>query len=143
MLKLVGAWSGALLLGASGTVNVHAARGVPTITKLRTYASGVFNGGGAEIIAHDPTTHRLYVVNAKNVSVDVVSIADPAAPVKIASVIFTNLGGSANSVAVHDGLVAVSVEARVKTSPGSLVFLDSNLNTLKVLQVGAQPPNTA
>src|SRR5688572_28144844 len=66
---------------------------------LGSYASGSFNAGGAEIVAHDPTTQRLYVVNAQAASVDVLDISNPATPSKIGQINLLPFGGVANSVA--------------------------------------------
>jgi 2',3'-cyclic-nucleotide 2'-phosphodiesterase/3'-nucleotidase/5'-nucleotidase len=109
------------------------------LTVLGTYASGIFAEGGAEIVAHDPLTQRLYVVNAQEASVDVLDISNPAAPTKIATVSLLPFGGVANSVAVHEGLVAVAVEATPKTAPGKVVFFDSALTPLSAVSVGALP----
>ncbi len=110
-----------------------------TLTPIGTYASGIWNAGGAEIVAHDPDKQRLFVINALAASVDVLSIQNPAVPTLLTSLVFTAIGGVANSVAVHDGIIAVAVEAVPKTSPGHVVLLDSKFKTLAVLEVGAQP----
>jgi 2',3'-cyclic-nucleotide 2'-phosphodiesterase/3'-nucleotidase/5'-nucleotidase len=45
----------------------------------------------------------------------------------------------ANSVAVHEGVIAVAVENGNKTDPGSVVFFDRRLRLLGAVQVGALP----
>ena len=97
------------------------------LTPIGTYASGIFAQGGAEIVAHDPLTQRLYVVNAQAATVDVLDISDPAVPTKVGSLNLVPFGGVANSVAVHNGLVAVAVEAVPKTDPGKVVFFNAAL----------------
>jgi hypothetical protein len=57
-----------------------------SLTPIGTYASGIFNEGGAEIVAHDPRTQRLFVVNAQAASVDVLSIRNPSQPEKIGEI---------------------------------------------------------
>src|SRR5687768_3587777 len=109
------------------------------LTPIGTYASGIFEAGGAEIVAHDPLTQRLYVVNAQAATVDVLDISNPAAPTKITDISLLPFGGVANSVAVHEGLVAVAVEATPKTSPGKVVFFDAGLTPLSAVTVGALP----
>ena len=109
------------------------------LTPIGTYASGIFAQGGAEIVAHDPLTQRLYVVNAQAASVDVLDISNPTAPAKIGAINLLLFGGVANSVAVHDGLVAVAVEAVPKTDPGKIVFFDAALAPLSAVAVGALP----
>jgi 2',3'-cyclic-nucleotide 2'-phosphodiesterase/3'-nucleotidase/5'-nucleotidase len=109
------------------------------LTPIGTYATGIWNAGGAEIVAHDPGKQRLFVVNALAASVDVLDIQNPALPTLVAALAFTDVGGVANSVAVHDGIIAVAIESVPKTDPGHVVLLDSKFKTLAVLEVGAQP----
>jgi hypothetical protein len=107
---------------------------------LGTYQTGVFEKGAAEIIAYDPLTRRVFVVNAAATSVDVLDVADPTQPTKIATIDAGSLGDSANSVAVKNGLVAVAIQADVKTDPGLVAVYDSStLALLKTFPAGALP----
>ena len=110
-----------------------------SLTPIGTYASGIFDAGGAEIVAHDPKTQRLFVVNAQEASVDVISIRNPSRPKKIGQVDVKPFGAVANSVAAHEGVIAVAVENAVKTNPGTVVFLDQHLRLLNAVRVGALP----
>jgi DNA-binding beta-propeller fold protein YncE len=129
--------------GMAALLSVAAASGANfkgiDLTPIGTYASGVYESGSAEIAAYDPATRRLFVVNAAAVSVDVLDISDPTAPAKIGGISLVPVGGAANSVAVHDGTVAIAVEGFDKTQPGSLLLFDSNLDLLAGVTVGAQP----
>jgi hypothetical protein len=98
-----------------------------------------FNLSAAEIVAHDPGTQRLFVVNGRDRRLDVLDIHDPANPVKVAMVDMSPYGAVVNSVAVHNGLIAVAVEASPKTSPGAVVLLDSTLTVVNAVPVGALP----
>jgi hypothetical protein len=109
------------------------------LTPVGSYASGKFDEAAAEIVAHDPATQNLFVVNAQSAEVDVLSITNPATPLKVGSIDVKPYGGIANSVAVRDGIIAVAVENQVKTSPGKVVFFDRNLNFLSQVTVGALP----
>jgi 2',3'-cyclic-nucleotide 2'-phosphodiesterase / 3'-nucleotidase / 5'-nucleotidase len=109
------------------------------LTPVGSYASGKFDEAAAEIVAHDPATQNLFVINAQSAEVDVLSITNPATPVKVGSIDVKPYGGIANSVAVRDGIIAVAVENQVKTSPGVVVFFDRNLNFLSQVTVGALP----
>ena len=111
-----------------------------TLVPLGTYATGIFDESAAEIVAHDPASQRLFVVNFAEQQVDIVSIADPTAPDLVGSV---GLGGSPNGVDVFDGLVAVPVEASEKIDPGNVVFLDVDGNKLGEVEVGALPDSLA
>jgi hypothetical protein len=95
--------------------------------------------GAAEIVAYDAKSKRLYIVNALQASVDVVDLSNPAEPAAITTLDVTPYGAVANSVAVRRGLIAVAVEAAVKTDPGKVVFFDSELNLLREFTVGALP----
>ncbi len=110
-----------------------------SLKPIGTYASGIFDRGGAEIVAYDSRTRRLFVVNAQAATVDVLSIWDPSRPRKVAQIDVTLFGAVANSVAVHQGVIAVAVESAVKTDPGQVVFLDRQLRFLGSVQVGALP----
>lgn len=93
----------------------------------------------AEIVAHDPATQRLFVVNALAAKIDVFDIHVPAAPVFVDTIDVTPYGAVANSVSVKDGVIAVAVEASPKTHPGQVAFFDTNLQFLSAVEVGAQP----
>ena len=115
-----------------------------------TYASGIFAQGGAEIVRYDATTKRVFAVNAKDASVDVLDASDPTAPTKVASISvkatlegddgFEGTVAGANSVAVHGGVLAVAVEAAPKTDLGWVAFYATDdLRLLGWAQAGALP----
>ena len=106
---------------------------------LGTYESGIFDESAAEIVAHDPNTQRLYVVNASSGNIDVLDINNPANPTRIFQIDVATYGDSANSVAVHDGIVAVAVEADPAQAPGTVVFFNTDGEFLSALTVGALP----
>lgn len=109
-----------------------------TMVKIGEYAGGAL--GAAEITAYDPATKRLFVVNGANGTVDVLDLTTPSAPTKVGTISVTTLGASVNSVAVHDGLVALAIEATVKTNPGVVaLYKASDLSFLHSVTVGALP----
>ncbi len=110
-----------------------------SITPVGSVAAGSFLTSAAEIAAHDPATQRLFVVNAQAAQIDVISIANPAVPTIIGEIDVTAYGAVANSVAVRDGLIAVAVEAAVKTDAGKVVFFNSALQFISQVTVGALP----
>ncbi|MEW6130168.1 MAG: choice-of-anchor I family protein [Acidobacteriota bacterium] len=110
-----------------------------SIQPIGSYAAGVFNAGGAEIVEHDPQTQRLFIVNGATSTIDVVDIHDPSSPFFVSSINLSPYGRQANSVAIHKGKVAVAVEAIVKTDPGKVVFFDTNGNFQNAVSVGALP----
>lgn len=115
----------------------------PTPSTISLEKIGSFSGGGAgaaEITAFDAGSKRLFVVNGQLGTVDVLDLANPAAPVKVGSITVTQFGNGANSVAVHNGTVALAIEAAIKTDPGRVAFYRaSDLALLSNVAVGAQP----
>jgi len=100
--------------------------------------------GAAEITAYDAASKRLFVVNGANGSVDVLDISNPAAPARVGTIQVTSLGAGVNSVAVHDGLVALAIEGKAKTSPGVVGFYNAaDLKLLHSVTVGALPDMVA
>ncbi|WP_182607134.1 choice-of-anchor I family protein, partial [Streptomyces alkaliphilus] len=100
------------------------------------YESGVYGESAAEITAWDPDTARLFVVSAVAGAVDVLDLSDPTDPRKVGEL----EAPGANSVAVHDGLVAVAREASPKTAPGTVAFFRaSDLRPIREVRVGALP----
>lgn len=104
---------------------------------LGSYATGVYDGSAAEIVAHDPGTQRLFVVNGADETVDVLDAGDPSAP---SLVDVLEVAGSPTSVDVFDGVVAVAVPADPESAPGSVAFLAAaSLAPLATVAVGALP----
>lgn len=106
------------------------------------YSSGEFGVSAAEIPAFDPVSKRAFVVNAQAGAVDVLDMADPANPDKIGRLDATNIaeGVVVNSVSVHDGIVALAVEAAIKTDDGYVALYHANdLSPIGHVSVGAQP----
>lgn len=114
------------------------------LTPIGTHTNGPpYNTSAAEIVAHEPATQRLYVVNAQGTRIDVLDIQDPTAPTRIAMLDMSPYGAVVNSVAARNGVFAVAVEAPVKTDPGRVVFFDVDLNVAGVVKVGALPDMVA
>lgn len=107
-----------------------------TLVAIGTYSSGVFDESAAEIVAHDPATQRLFVVNADAGVVDVLDIADPASPELVDTIVAS---GEVNSVDVRDGTVAVAVQADPAQDPGSVELYDTDGTLLAAVGVGALP----
>jgi hypothetical protein len=151
--------SAVLAFGLTLAVPVHAdeapsygapeASGAIELSALGTYHSDVFDASGAEILAHDPRTQRLFVVNASAAKVEVLDVSDPARPEKLFDLETAGVeaadgsvveeGGAANSVAIHGGVVAVAVEAADRTDDGWVVFFDTDGESVNALRVGALP----
>jgi hypothetical protein len=117
---------------------------------LGTYSqpdpAAAFDESAAEIVAFDKKSERLFVTNGADKTIDIISIANAAAPALVGSINVTDnpdfdgfLGGGANSVAVSKGLVAAAIEADTVTDPGAVAFFDTDGNFLSMATLCALP----
>ena len=108
-----------------------------------THTDGQGGAGLAEIVAHDPVTKRLFVVNGVQGTLDVLDFSKADQPTLIQTINSTTLwaeAGGINSVAVNNGFVALAVQASVKTNPGKVIVLRaSDLSVAGSAEVGALP----
>jgi DNA-binding beta-propeller fold protein YncE len=89
--------------------------------------SAVFDESAAEIVAYDPATQRVFVVNGDVSRVDVLSAVDGSF---LGHLDVASFGGP-NSVAVKNGVVAVAVENGSNAQAnGNVVFFDASDATL-------------
>jgi len=131
---------------AGQTSSALSTGGAATFSLTLEKIGGTTAGGeaGAEINAYDARTGRLFVTDGAHGGVNVFDpsgVTDPSIPAAPAAFIsVADIGATVNSVAVHDGLVAVAVEASPKTAPGRVAFYRADtLERLAVVTVGAQP----
>ena len=111
-----------------------------TLRHLASISTDSIGATGAEIVAYDARTRRAFAINSTDNDLAVLDLTDPSAPILEDKVSFDAYGAGLNSVATHDGLVAVAVEASPKTNPGKVVFLDARtLQIVGAVTVGALP----
>jgi hypothetical protein len=115
------------------------AMGHVELVSIGGYDHGGFDEGAAEIVAYEPASQRLFVVNSEAVTLDVLDITDPTAPMLVAQLDMTAYGGGANSVAVHGDYVAVAIEAEDAQAPGLVLLTDLAGRPLASYPVGALP----
>jgi hypothetical protein len=130
-----------LAIWLAGSASSSPNAGNVTLTPIGTYGTGVFfdgDVGAAEIPAYDWMTRRVYVVNAVEKRVDVLDLRNPAIPTKLFDIDVSDLG-TPNSVDTRFGVVAVAVEAPVRTDPGTLAFFLPNGTRVGTVGVGAVP----
>ncbi len=115
--------------------------GAITLTVLGTYTNitETFAEGASEIVAYDPVSQTLYVVNGYAAAIDILDITDPTLPTLLSQIDVTPYGDNVNSVAVQNGVVAAAVEADPVQDPGKVVFFDRAGNYLNDVTVGALP----
>ncbi|OWL96100.1 hypothetical protein CBQ26_09900 [Deinococcus indicus] len=126
----------------SGSVTLYAAEDSGRLTLTGRYQATPFayDKGVAEISAYDPASRRLFVVNGQTGGLDILDLSQPTQPTLSGRVDLSAYGRAANSVTARGGVIAVAVEATVKTDPGRVVFLNAD-GTLRAppVTVGALP----
>jgi hypothetical protein len=106
---------------------------------LSSFSNGAGGTNSAEIVAHDPTTQRLYIANSIGAKLDIVDFVNPSNPVLLNSLSIAAYG-NINSVAVRNGTVALAIENGTNPQDsGKVVFLDKNGALLKQVNVGMMP----
>lgn len=137
--------------GRTGPAGDDGAPGSQTIAlqQIGRFVHGDFDKAAAEIVAFDAGTDRLFVTNSQDDTIDVLDTSDPTALSKFGTLdlsnggAFTDIGGP-NSVAVHDGLVAVAVENDDKQANGWIFFFNaSDRSFSKRVEVGPLPDMVA
>ena len=118
-----------------------AAQPVAELTPVGTYATGLYDQSAAEIVDYDPATRRAFFVNAQARQVQAVDLTNPAAPVLAFTIPIP--GGGPNGIAVRGGIVAVAVEATVRTDAGEVRFYSTAGIFLGAVPAGALPDAVA
>lgn len=112
------------------------------LEKIGSHATGQFVKSAAEITAFDAASKRGFVVNALAGAVDVLDLSNPALPAKVGRIEGTAVLARAeiNSVAVRNGIVAVAMQAPVKTDLGRMaLYRASTLELISQVEIGALP----
>ena len=108
------------------------------LNHIASFSNGAAGSNSAEIVAHDPTTQRLFIANSIGGKIDIVNFSNPAAATVISSISMATYGGI-NSIAVKNGIVAAAIENAVPELPGKVVFFDVNGAFISQVTVGAMP----
>ncbi|MDG3085948.1 choice-of-anchor I family protein [Vibrio hannami] len=110
-------------------------------------ADAEFDSSAAEIVSYDSCTDKIYVVNSQASRVDVLSLDERGMPAHTGSIALEAAGnaagvpiGAANSVATHNGLIAVAIENAEKQQDGIIALYRSDtLELLATYPAGALP----
>ncbi|MEZ9178091.1 choice-of-anchor I family protein [Vibrio kanaloae] len=113
----------------------------------RSIADAPFDTSAAEIVSYDSCTDKLYVVNAQAQKVDVLSMNSASEPTSKGSIELQSAAaasgidiGAANSVLIHQGLVAVAIENADKQKNGIIALYRSDtLELITTYTAGALP----
>ena len=112
------------------------------LERMGTYDAQIYGASAAEIPAYDAASKRLFVVNAQKGMIDVLDLTNPNQPIYLQSLdAKQHLANSeVNSVAVHNGIVALAVQAEQKTDPGIVAFFNAkDASFISKVEVGALP----
>ena len=109
-----------------------------TFQKITTFTNGTGDEGYAEISAFDAQTNKLFIVNPNDTELSVWDISNLNNPI-IQNPI--QLNGVPNSVAIHNGILAVALENLSNTQAnGSIVTYNTTTqNTINTYTAGALP----
>ncbi|MGB3514705.1 MAG: choice-of-anchor I family protein [Microcoleaceae cyanobacterium] len=124
---------GIFLMGASPT------KAKFKIEPIGTYSTGIFNESAAEISAYEPINQRIFVINGSTNKVDVLSIKNLNNPSFLFNLELNSDGGSVNSIAYKNGIIAVAVANKVAQTPGKILFFNPEGELLNSVTVGALP----
>lgn len=147
---------GALLAGGAATAAGAKGRGpdgngppgrerkAVELSLLGRYSSDIFDDGGAEITTYDPTTERVFVINANDGVADVLDISDPTSPEKDGDIdpsgdLTGFTVGGVNSVDAYDGTVALAVENGDAQSDGVVAFYEASGSNSFLGSIGVGP----
>ncbi|KAJ3218276.1 hypothetical protein HDU67_006249 [Dinochytrium kinnereticum] len=135
--------SAALLASAAPVTSGMVCTGVPKMTRIGGYETGLFGVGASEIVAYDPKRQQMLITNAENKTVDIIDISVPTKVVKVGAFTANFANSSAiNSVDVFGDIAAVAVQGVVKTDPGYIELWNlegKEPKFLKAVEVCAQP----
>lgn len=104
-----------------------------TMNKIGTFSTNVYNTSGAEIVAYDAGSKRMFLVNAVAAEVQVIDLKDPSTPALLGKLDFkgyaSTLGTTpqVNSVAVSNGLVAVALADASPTASGKVILFKADV----------------
>ncbi len=108
------------------------------LNHIASFSNGTAGANSAEIVAHDPTTQRLFIANSLGTKLDIVNFSNPSSATLISSIAMAPYG-NINSVAVKNGIVALAIENTSPQLPGKIVFLNTNGVFISQVDAGAMP----
>lgn len=106
--------------------------------QMRLSHQASFENAFSEISAYDEVNNRIYSTNSEDNGILVTEFVNAST---IDSVAFVDLSlyGEPTSVAVHNGIVAVSIPDAITQNAGQVIFFDNNFTILNTITVGALP----
>lgn len=122
----------------SESSNLSLQRASNTVNFQQVSTIQVGGEAASEISAFDSRSNKLFIVNVESSEISVYDISNVTSPLQGISIPISI--GSPNSVSVHNGKLAVAVEAHVKQDPGFVLLYDANTQELiQSYSVGSLP----
>ncbi|MFM8361333.1 MAG: choice-of-anchor I domain-containing protein, partial [Haliscomenobacter sp.] len=109
------------------------------LTPVATHHTGLFDLGGAESVAFDAATKRLFFINAQANQLSILDLNKPESPALVDSIRLNAFGDRPTQVIASNGRLAVSIVAFPPTDPGKVVLFDATGKLLAQYPVGAAP----
>ena len=105
---------------------------------LNSYDPNPAAGSTCEISAYDSASKRLFMTSAIQKRMDIADISNPLSIQLIKSIDMAPYGGI-TSIAIKNGLVAVSSPDSIEQNPGKVIFFNTNGDFVSKVTVGALP----
>ena len=94
--------------------------------------------GSAEIVAHDPVSQRLFVMNSTASKIEILDFSNPNSITSVQSVDLAAYGIGGTSIAYKNGLLAATVQGANYTN-GKVIFMDVNGTIGATVDAGVLP----
>ena len=113
--------------------------------RLGTYDASDFNSNAALASTYEAESQRLFVVNAEEDAVDVLSLSDPRDPFLLFSIDVSSFGSAPAAIAVSptEDIIAVAITGTTPQAPGTVALFDATGTLLSSRPVGATPRSLA
>ncbi|MCB0644501.1 MAG: lamin tail domain-containing protein, partial [Phaeodactylibacter sp.] len=96
-------------------------------------------GSTAEIVDYDPVSQRLFVSNAEHNTLEILDFSNPLIPSPLISIDLAPFGSGINSVAVHNGLIAIATQGIAANVNGQVAFFMPGGSFITSVNVGFLP----
>ena len=108
------------------------------LVHINSYDPNPAAGSTCEISAYDSATKRLFMTSAIQKRMDIADMSNPSNISLVKSIDMAPYGGI-TSIAIKNGLVAVSSPDSIEQNPGKVIFFNTNGDFISKVTVGALP----
>jgi hypothetical protein len=110
-----------------------------TLEPIGCYHTGIVGEAGTEIVSYHAATRRMFSVNVKDQTVDMISLEHPEQPQLVGRVALASYGSLPTSVTSRDDLIATCVLGQTPKDKGQVVMFSPQGQVLAAVQVGWHP----